>query len=144
MIQICPKCGMPYDTAPALSREDNSTKICPDCGTWEALEDMEIEMEEKIGILSEVHRPLKDRSSVQFPKADMVQLVRDIYPIGCRVWLIYMNDQQAPPIGTCGTVTGVDDVATIHVRWDSGSSLGIAYGEDCCRLVCCNKETEDI
>lgn len=34
--------------------------------------------------------------------------------------------------GCKGTVTGV---ATIHVRWDIGSSLGVVYGEDACRRI---------
>ena len=33
----CPRCGKDYTGAPALSRVDNSTQICPDCGTREAL-----------------------------------------------------------------------------------------------------------
>ena len=36
-IRICPKCGAGYTRTPALSREDNQTLICPDCGTREAL-----------------------------------------------------------------------------------------------------------
>lgn len=41
MIQVrtCPKCGGEYTEHPALSRTDNETEICPDCGTREALED---------------------------------------------------------------------------------------------------------
>lgn len=35
----CPICGKPY-IHPALSRRDNKTEICPDCGTAEALEDL--------------------------------------------------------------------------------------------------------
>ena len=35
-----------------------------------------------------------------------------------------------------GTLTlGVDDIGTIHVSWDCGSSLGIAYGEDLCKKI---------
>lgn len=36
--RICPKCGREYTDRPALSRTDNETEICPDCGTREALE----------------------------------------------------------------------------------------------------------
>lgn len=57
------------------------------------------------------------------------------YPKGTRVELIRMNDVQAPPNGTLGTVFYVDDIGTIHVRWDNGSSLGVVYGEDVCRVV---------
>lgn len=36
--QVCPICNREYDGAPALSRLDNQTKICQDCGTMQALE----------------------------------------------------------------------------------------------------------
>lgn len=39
-LKVCPKCGKTYRDAPALSRRDNKTLICPECGTREALEDM--------------------------------------------------------------------------------------------------------
>ena len=52
------------------------------------------------------------------------------YPAGTRVVLEQMDDFQAPPIGTKGTVVGVDDIGTIFVNWDNGSSLGVIYGED--------------
>ena len=39
MKNICPVCGREYDGYPALSRKDNKTEICPDCGLREALED---------------------------------------------------------------------------------------------------------
>lgn len=37
-IKTCPRCGAIYHGVPALSRQDNETLICPDCGTREALE----------------------------------------------------------------------------------------------------------
>ena len=37
--------------------------------------------------------------------------------------------------GARGTVKCVDDMGTIHVRWDCGSSLGVVYGEDSCRII---------
>ena len=39
-VKVCPKCGKEYCEEPALSRVDNETLICPDCGTNEALEDL--------------------------------------------------------------------------------------------------------
>lgn len=33
----CPECGKEYSGRPALSRKDNETLICPDCGIREAL-----------------------------------------------------------------------------------------------------------
>lgn len=47
----------------------------------------------------------------------------------------YRWTTQAPPIGTKGTVRGVDDIGSIMVRWDNGCTLSVAYGEDMCRRI---------
>jgi len=58
------------------------------------------------------------------------------YTQGTRVKLLRMNDPYTKlSPGATGTVTGVDDIGTIHVSWDCGSSLGVAYGEDLCEIV---------
>ena len=57
------------------------------------------------------------------------------YPVGSRVRLLKMDDIQAPPIGTLGTVKGVDDILSILVSWDNGSGLNGVYGEDQIELV---------
>lgn len=46
-----------------------------------------------------------------------------------------MDDPQAPPVGTKGTVYGVDDIGNIMVAWDNGCGLSVAYGEDICRKL---------
>ncbi len=53
--RTCPKCGRRYTERPALSRIDNNTMICPDCGTREALESMGISVEEQDKILGIIH-----------------------------------------------------------------------------------------
>lgn len=72
---------------------------------------------------------------MNFPDKNIVDTLRIKYSKGTRVELMKMNDVQAPPIGTKGTVQAVDDIGTIHVSWDNGSSLGVAYGEDFCRII---------
>ena len=57
------------------------------------------------------------------------------YPKGSRVELVQMDDPQAPPIGTKGTVRGIDDAGSILVNWDNGSGLNVVYGEDFVRKV---------
>ena len=64
---------------------------------------------------------------------EIVDRLKKQYPAGCRVELLHMDDIQAPPIGTKGTVIGVDDIGSVVVRWDNGSGLSVAYGEDSCR-----------
>ena len=61
--------------------------------------------------------------------------LRKTYPAGTRVELVRMDDVQAPPIGTKGTVYGVDDTGSILVNWDNGSGLNVVYGVDSCRKL---------
>lgn len=72
---------------------------------------------------------------MKYPDREIIERLRKKYPKGTRVELVSMNDIHAPPIGTKGTVICVDDIGTIHVSWDNGSSLGVTYGEDICRKV---------
>ena len=66
---------------------------------------------------------------------EIVENLRKQYPVGCRVELMWMDDVQAPPVGTKGTVRGVDDAGNIMVRWDNGSGLSVAYGADKCKKI---------
>ena len=72
---------------------------------------------------------------MRFPSKDVVEVLRRQYPVGTRVELVRMDDPQAPPIGTKGTVKGVDDIGSIMVAWDNGCGLSVAYGADICRKV---------
>ena len=55
---ICPKCGQSYKGRPALSREDDKTLICPDCGVREALESIGVDVNEQEEILAAIHRSM--------------------------------------------------------------------------------------
>lgn len=72
---------------------------------------------------------------MKYPNQKIVARVREQFPEGCRVVLDKMDDLHAPPIGTEGSVIYVDDVATIHVSWDNGGSLGVAFGQDQCHRI---------
>ena len=65
-----------------------------------------------------------------FANSEQVKRLRLRYPAGTRVELVEMDDAQAPPIGTLGTVTGVDDTGSLLVDWDNGSHLNVIYGVD--------------
>lgn len=69
------------------------------------------------------------------PNPRMIAAMKKRYQEGARVELLQMNDVQAPPLGTQGTVIGVDDIGSIMVKWDNGSTLSVVYGEDHCRLI---------
>ena len=66
---------------------------------------------------------------------EALQTLRERFPKGTRVELVQMDDPQAPPVGTKGTVRGVDDIGSIMVAWDNGCGLSVAYGEDSCRKL---------
>lgn len=55
-IATCPLCGQSYTGRPAISRADNKTSICPDCGTRQALESLGISVAEQNEILDAIHR----------------------------------------------------------------------------------------
>jgi transcription elongation factor Elf1 len=52
---VCPFCGCTYYSRPALSRTDNTTLICPDCGIREALSSIGVKPEEQEEIIASVH-----------------------------------------------------------------------------------------
>lgn len=61
----------------------------------------------------------------------MVNFIKEQYPPGTRIRLNSMEDPYAPIApGTEGVVDFVDDIGTIHMKWNNGRSLGIVPGED--------------
>ena len=74
-----------------------------------------------------------------FPSRGTAERVRKEYPAGCRVELVQMDDAEAPPVGTRGTVIGVDDTGSLLMKWDNGSGLNVIHGVDVVRKV---KESE--
>lgn len=77
---------------------------------------------------------------MRFPNKELLEFLQQEYLPGTRVILVRMDDPQAPPLGTKGTVTGVDDMGSILVDWDNGSHLNVIYGVDEVRKL--NKEIE--
>ena len=55
-LAVCPRCGKAYHEPPALSREDNETLICPDCGTRQALQSIGVDTVEQEQIIETIHR----------------------------------------------------------------------------------------
>ena len=72
---------------------------------------------------------------MNFPRREVVDRIKKDYPVGCRVELVRMDDPQAPPIGTKGTVSAVDDTGSLIMKWDNGSGLNVVYGEDYARRI---------
>lgn len=61
---------------------------------------------------------------------ERVAQLRNQYPKGTKIELLEMDDVQAPPVGTVGIVQGVDDLGSLLVRWENGSSLSVIDGVD--------------
>lgn len=66
---------------------------------------------------------------------EIIKDLRKTYPAGARVKLISMEDEQAPPVGTLGTVYGIDDIGSILVKWDNGSTLNVLYRVDSVKKI---------
>ena len=54
-LRKCPKCGMLFSERGAVSRVDNITIICSDCGTREALESIGVDETEQEKILDTIN-----------------------------------------------------------------------------------------
>lgn len=74
---------------------------------------------------------------MKFPSKNIVDKIKADFPTGCRVELVKMNDPYRPEMkpGIKGVVDSVDDIGTIHVVWDLGLRLGVAFGEDECKRI---------
>jgi len=64
-----------------------------------------------------------------------LEVLRAQYPVGSTVVLVSMDGQFAPPKGTRGEILSVDDVGTLHVAWQTGSTLGVIPGIDMVRRL---------
>lgn len=71
------------------------------------------------------------------PTREEVTQIKEHYPSGCRVELVFMEDEFNTLLGPGdkGTVRVIDSMGTIHVDWDCGSRLGVVYGVDYCRKI---------
>lgn len=70
-----------------------------------------------------------------FMKQAKVDAIRKAYPAGTKIEILFMEDVQAPPPGTKGTIVGVDDAGHILVSWENGSRLNIVFGEDVFKII---------
>ena len=74
---------------------------------------------------------------MKMPSREYVDSIRKQYPVGTRVELIHLDDPYnwIMKPGCKGTVRHVDDVATVFVDWDCGSSLGLIPDVDDFKII---------
>ena len=73
---------------------------------------------------------------MQFPNKAYLEQLRKQYPIGTKIQLISMRDEKYPILpGTIGEVTHIDDLGSIHMKWQNGSSLAIIPEVDSFRVA---------
>ena len=73
---------------------------------------------------------------MKFPNKSYLAQLRKQYPIGTKIQLISMRDEKYPILpGTIGEVTHIDDLGSIHMKWQNGSSLAIIPEVDSFRVV---------
>ncbi len=72
--------------------------------------------------------------------------MRNVDPMareGMRVRMIHMDDEIPVDEGLEGTIEKIDDIGTLHVRWDDGRLLGVIPNEDNYELLPSNEEQID-
>lgn len=65
---------------------------------------------------------------------EIMKTRKEEFKVNTYVELVSMNDTQAPPIGTKGFVRNVDDIGTVHIAWQNGSSLGATFEDSIKKL----------
>lgn len=64
---------------------------------------------------------------MNFPSREKVKMIKESYPVGCKVMVDFMDDPQGIPSGSVGTVRVVDDIGQIHL---DEFGLALVYGVD--------------
>ena len=63
---------------------------------------------------------------MKFPNKNYLEQLRKQYPVGTKIRLISMRNEKYPILpGTIGEVTHIDDLGSIHMKWQNGSSLAL-------------------
>ena len=81
--------------------------------------------------LDDVILTLDKQSQTKNHTKEEIKYIREKYVAGTKIELVKMYDLIAPvPQGTKGIVDFVDDIGTIHIKWETGSTLGLTVGID--------------
>ncbi len=73
---------------------------------------------------------------MRFPNKKYIEQLRKKYPVGTKIQLISMRDETYPVLpGTIGEVTYIDDIGSIHMKWENGSSLALIPEVDSFKIL---------
>ena len=73
---------------------------------------------------------------MKFPNKGYLEQLRKQYPVGTKIQLISMRDEKYPILpGMIGEVTHIDDMGSIHMKWENGSFLAIIPEVDSFRVA---------
>ena len=81
---------------------------------------------------------------MKMPTRREVERLKARYTKGLRIELIHMDDPQAPPAGTRGTIITVDDLGDLVIVWDNGSGLNVVPWVDRVRIITEGQVTSDV
>ena len=76
----CPVCGKCYNEHPAISRKDNRTEICPQCGIREALSACDMSHDKAKEILEDVNELVGQKTEIftaYSQEADITFILKD-------------------------------------------------------------------
>lgn len=77
---------------------------------------------------------------MKFPNKEYLEQLRKRYPVGTKIQLISMRDEKYPILPrTIGEVTHIDDLGSIHMKWQNGSSLALIPKVDSFKVVAAEK-----
>ena len=69
---------------------------------------------------------------MKFPNKAYLENLRKQYPVGTKIQLISMRNEKYPILpGTIGEVTHIDDLGSIHMKWQNGRSEERRVGKEC-------------
>ena len=77
---------------------------------------------------------------MKFPNKAYLEQLRKQYPKGTKLQMITMRNEKYPILpGTIGEVTHIDDLGSIHMKWQNGSSLALIPEVDSFKVVAAEK-----
>ena len=77
---------------------------------------------------------------MKFQNKNYLAQLRKQYLVGTKIQLISMRNEKYPILpGTIGEVTHIDDMGSIHMKWQNGSSLALIPEVDSFNVVAAEK-----